>query len=104
MGIGGDTAKSGTQRSAHQALAVPPRMFRDPWPLIVSSRIASLLSAYQRPVGDENLMIEKIDLGTLEHVVAKFLPRIVDAVMDQVGSVQQDCYVASLCLLNVCRP
>jgi hypothetical protein len=51
-------------------------------------------------VGDENLMIEKIDLGTLEHVVAKFLPRIVDSVMDRVGSVQEVAMSLMLALLK----
>ena len=34
-------------------------------------------------------MIEKIDLSALEHVVGKFSPRIVDAVMDPVCLVQE---------------
>jgi hypothetical protein len=42
-----------------------------------------------RKVGDENLMIEKIDLGRPDQVVAKFLPLIVDSALDPVGSVQE---------------
>ena len=53
-----------------------------------------------RKVGDENLMIEKIDLGKLEQVVAKFLPRIVDSVLDPVGSVQEVAMNLMLVLLK----
>jgi len=53
-----------------------------------------------RSVGDENLMIEKIDLSTLEHVVAKFLPRIADSVMDPVGQVQELAMSLMLVLLK----
>ncbi len=51
-------------------------------------------------VGDENLMIEKIDLERLEQVVAKFLPRIVDSVLDPVGSVQEVAMDLMLVLLK----
>ncbi len=53
-----------------------------------------------RKVGDENLMIEKIDLGRLDQVVAKFLPRIVDSVLDTVGSVQEIAMNLMLVLLK----
>jgi len=53
-----------------------------------------------REVGDENLMIEKIDLSALEHVVGKFLPRIADAVMDPVGQVQEVAMSLMLVLLK----
>jgi hypothetical protein len=53
-----------------------------------------------RKVGDENLMIEKIDLSRLEQVVAKFLPRIVDSVLDPVGSVQEVAMNLMLVLLK----
>jgi len=52
------------------------------------------------PVGNENLMIEKIDLSMLDHVVAKFLPRIADAVMDPVGEVQEVAMNLMLVLLK----
>jgi hypothetical protein len=51
-------------------------------------------------IGDENLMIEKIDLERLEQVVAKFLPRIVDSVLDPIGSVQEVAMDLMLVLLK----
>ncbi len=85
-------------------------MMHDKDPLVRGAALDGLLQPFHavqitvegkaRPVGDENLMIEKIDLGTLEHVVAKFLPRIVDAVMDQVGSVQEVAMSLMLVLLK----
>lgn len=54
----------------------------------------------ERPVGDECLMVDKIDLGALENVVAKFLPRIADAVMDPAGEVQEAAMKLMLALLK----
>jgi len=49
---------------------------------------------------EENFMVEKIDLSSLEHVIAKFLPRLVDAVMDPVGDVQEVAMSLMLVLLK----
>lgn len=85
-------------------------MMHDKDPLVRAAALDGLLQPFHavqntvegksRPVGDENLMIEKIDLSTLEHVVAKFLPRIVDAVMDREGSVQEVAMSLMLVLLK----
>lgn len=53
-----------------------------------------------RKVGDENFMIEKIELPTLEHVIQKFLPRIVDSVYDPEGRVQEVAMSLMLVLLK----
>jgi cohesin complex subunit SA-1/2 len=50
--------------------------------------VSDLAEGKARLLGDDNLMIEKIELTRLEQVVAKFLPRIVDSVLDPVGTVQ----------------
>jgi cohesin complex subunit SA-1/2 len=50
--------------------------------------VSDLAEGKARLAGNENLMIEKIELTRLEQVVAKFLPRIVDSVLDPVGTVQ----------------
>ena len=42
-----------------------------------------------REVGAEHLMVERIDLGSMEHVSAKFWGRISGAVTDPVGEVQE---------------
>jgi hypothetical protein len=85
-------------------------MMHDKDPLVRGAALDGLLQPFHtvqntlegkdRPVGDENLMIEKIDLGTLEHVVAKFLPRIVESVTDRVGSVQEVAMSLMLALLK----
>lgn len=53
-----------------------------------------------REAKDENWLIEKIDLGRMEQVVAKFLPRIVNSVLDPVGSVQEVAMNLMLVLLK----
>jgi len=85
-------------------------MMHDKDPRVRSAAFSGLLTPFKavqdaakgvpRALGDENLMVEKIDLGMLEHVVAKFLPRIADAVMDPVGEVQEVAMALMLMLLR----
>lgn len=59
-----------------------------------------LANGKPRAKGDENLMIEKMNLSTLEHVIAKFMGRISSAVMDPVGEVQEVAMSLMLVLLR----
>ena len=62
--------------------------------------VNDLAEGKARAVGDEHLMLEKIDLTSLEHVIAKFLGRIVDSVIDPVGDVQEVAMSLMLVLLK----
>eukprot|EP00569_Conticribra_weissflogii_P004744 CAMPEP_0171342406 /NCGR_PEP_ID=MMETSP0878-20121228/14224_1 /TAXON_ID=67004 /ORGANISM="Thalassiosira weissflogii, Strain CCMP1336" /LENGTH=1813 /DNA_ID=CAMNT_0011845061 /DNA_START=84 /DNA_END=5525 /DNA_ORIENTATION=- len=53
-----------------------------------------------RALGDEHLMMEKIDLASLEHVVAKFLGRITEEVTDVNPEVQEAAMSLMLMLLK----
>ena len=85
-------------------------MMHDKRPLVRRAALRGLLAPFEavrdaaagkaRPAGDAHLMVEKIDLGALEHVVAKFLPRIADAVMDPAGGVQEVAMELMLVLLK----
>ena len=50
--------------------------------------------------GDDHLMIDKIDLSSMEHVVAKFLRRIAESVVDVDGDVQEKAIELMLQLLK----
>ena len=54
----------------------------------------------ERKAGDENMMIEKIDLTQMEHVIAKFISRIGGATMDPAGEVQEVAMSLMLMLLK----
>ena len=74
-------------------------MLHDKSPHVRSAALAGLLAPFRkvkrlaegkpRENGDEHLMIDKIDLSAMEHVVAKFLKRIVESVIDIDGEVQE---------------
>ncbi|KAL9183151.1 hypothetical protein ACHAXT_004938 [Thalassiosira profunda] len=73
-------------------------MMHDKSPYVREAAFRGLLAPFEavsdaaagaaRKPGDEHLMIEKIELGALEHVVAKFLGRICGAVEDPDAGVQ----------------
>ena len=51
--------------------------------------VRRLAEGKSRGNGDEHLMIDKIDLSSMEHVIAKFLKRIAESVIDLDGNVQE---------------
>lgn len=71
----------------------------DKSPFVRSASISGLLSPFtavrrlaegkSKESGDEHLMVDKIDLSAMEHVVAKFLKRIADSVLDVDEDVQE---------------
>jgi hypothetical protein len=74
-------------------------MMHDKSPHVRSAALAGLLAPFAavkrlaegkpQESGDEHLMIDKIDLSGMEHVVAKFLRRIAECVVDVDGKAQE---------------
>jgi hypothetical protein len=95
------------QQPADEELSQQPTVSRQ---ILHSEALKGLLMPFRavgdavegkaRKVGDKNLMIEKIDLGRPDQVIAKFLPRIVDSALDPVGSVQEVAMDLMLVLLK----
>lgn len=71
----------------------------DKSPFVRSASLSGLLAPFSavhrlaegksKENGDEHLMIDKIDLSAMEHVVAKFLKRIAESVVDVDSDVQE---------------